>query len=109
MKVTDGGGLSGTSQATVVVQSPQQAIETLEDAVAALVSAGTLSAGNGNALDAKLDAAIVSLDRGNPNAAENQMNAFINQVDAFIGRLPASAARALVDAANRIIRAMSGA
>lgn len=109
VRVTDDGGLTGSSQATVFVQSPSQAIRTLEDAVAALVTAGTLSAGNGNALNAKLDAAIASLDRNNPKAAGNQLNAFINQVNALSGRLPASAARALVDGVNRIIRAMSTA
>lgn len=109
VRVTDNGGLAGASEAMVVVQSPSRALQALEDAVAALVSAGTLSGGNGNALNAKLDAAIASLDRNNPKAAENQLNAFINQVNALAGRLPASAARALVDGVHRIIRAMSTA
>jgi hypothetical protein len=75
----------------------------------ALVSAGTLSAGNGNALGAKLDAAIASLGRGNQNAATNQLNAFINQVNALVkaGRLPARDGQVLIDAANQIIRAIS--
>ena len=51
--------------------------------VEALVDAGALNRGNGNALIVKLRAAIASLQRGRDNAAENQLGAFLNQVDAF--------------------------
>lgn len=38
---------------------------------------------NGNTLQVKLQAALQQLDRGNFNAADNQMQAFINQRGAF--------------------------
>jgi hypothetical protein len=58
----------------------------------------------------KLDAAVISLNRGNTNAAVGQLGAFINQVEAFIraGILPPEKGQALIDAANRILAQLSG-
>lgn len=107
--VTDDEGAAGVGQGTVIVQSVQQRTQVLAATIANLVTAGVLSPGNGNALSAKLQAAIGQLDRGNTSAATNQLNAFINQVNALMraGRLPASSGQDLIDAAQRIITAIS--
>ena len=106
--VSDDDGGSGFGQASVVVQSPQEATDALMTSVSELVAAGVLSAGNANALGAKLRAAVVQLDAGNMTAAANQLRAFIDQVNALVssGRLLPEQGQALVNAANRIIRAI---
>ena len=107
--VTDDDGAAGVGQATVTVNSSQQEIRELVKRITNLVTAGVLSPGNGNALSAKLQAAIGQLDRGNTTAATNQLNAFINDVNALVraGRLPAVSGQGLIDAANRIITAVN--
>lgn len=106
--VSDDDGGSDVGQASVVVQSSQEAIGALSTSLRDLVAAGVLSAGNANALGAKLRAALVQLDAGNTTAAANQLRAFINQVNSLVseGMLPLLQGRALVDAAMRIIRAI---
>jgi hypothetical protein len=109
---------------TVIAQTPQDATQDLITQVQALVDAGVLNQGQGNALEAKLEAAIMSLDKGNDNAklgaaimsldkgndneAINQLNAFINQVNAFIngGILSPAEGDVLIAAANNIIDAI---
>ena len=53
----------------------------------------------------KLNAALGQLDRGNEDAAINQLMAFINQVNDFIsmGTLTSVEGQPLIDAANAII------
>ncbi len=70
-----------------------------------LVDDGTLNKGNGNALIVKINAAIKSLDKGNSNAANNQLSAFINQVEAFIqnGTITSDQAIVLIEAAEQAI------
>jgi DNA/RNA endonuclease G (NUC1) len=106
--VADDDGGSGTRAATVVVQTPQSAVQAVSSSVASLVAAGTISRGNGNALDAKLNVAIGQLDAGNATAARNQLEAFVNQVEAMqrSGRLPATDASRLIAGARRIIAAI---
>jgi PKD repeat protein len=106
--VSDDDGGSGVAQASVVVQSPQEATGALLTSLNDLVVTGVLSLGNANALGAKLRAALTQLAAGNPGAAANQLRAFINQVNGLVsgGRLPSDQGRALVDAAMRIIRAI---
>ena len=80
--------------------APQEAIENLEDYIVNL----NLDKGITNSLTAKLGAAISSLDRGNENAALNQLNAFINSVEAQRGKkLTNEQADALILEVNRII------
>ncbi len=43
-----------------------------------------MTAGQANALLAKLDAATESINGGNDTAAANQIGAFVNQVRAFV-------------------------
>ena len=56
------------------------------------------------ALDAKLDAALKSVSRGNKNAAANQLNAFINHVEAQSGKaIDEEAADEWIDIAGNIV------
>jgi hypothetical protein len=70
-----------------------------------LVAAGTLNAGQGNALRAKLDAALKKLEKSDKKTAGNQLQAFINQVQAFVnaGILTAAQGQVLIAEANSII------
>jgi hypothetical protein len=81
----------------------------LVETVSQLVASGVLDAGNGNALKTKLNAALASVNHGNPKAACNQLGAFINQVEAMLksGRLPAVNGQALLGAAEGV-RAIIG-
>lgn len=101
VRVTDDDGAEGVRTATVVVQSPEQAV----GALAASVSALGLSRGETVSLNAKLRAAEASLQRGQDATAVNQLNAFINEVQAMAGsgRMSAADAAALTAAARRII------
>ncbi|HQK55177.1 MAG TPA: PKD domain-containing protein, partial [Methanolinea sp.] len=96
------GSLTDTIIVGIVVNevAPQEAIENLEDYIVNL----NLDMGITNSLTAKLGAAISSLDRGNENAALNQLNAFINSVEAQRGKkLTNEQADALILEVNRII------
>ncbi|MBI2479975.1 MAG: hypothetical protein HYV60_15495 [Planctomycetia bacterium] len=77
----------------------------VEAQIAALVNTNVLSTGNANALTAKLDAAVSSLDRDNKKTGINQLKAFINQVNAFkkAGKLTNAVAQSLIDDANDAI------
>ena len=90
---------------TITVQTPQEATQDLIGDVQELVAAGVLNQGQGNALTAKLQAAIQKMNQGNYNAAINILNAFINQVNAFYnsGILTEEQAIALIAPAERII------
>jgi len=99
--VTDG-SLTDSINVGIVMNevAPQEAIENLEDYIVNL----NLDKGITNSLTAKLGAAISSLDRGNENAALNQLNAFINSVEAQRGKkLTNEQADALILEVNRII------
>jgi len=109
-RIADKDGSYTDYTAAITVLTPQQAIEGLIEKVRDLVRRGVLNNGQGNALIAKLEAAIRSLDRGNVNTALNQLGAFVNQVNAFMnaGILPPSEGQLLLDCANQIIAALSG-
>src|SRR5262249_51821428 len=99
-----------TSEFSHLVLSAQQEIALLCSQVDALVSAGVLNKGNGNALCVKLDNAIASLNRGDTTAGINQLNAFINQVTIFqkTGKLTSAQAQALIGPACLAITAANG-
>jgi hypothetical protein len=90
--------------------TPREQIEALIDKVEALVTSGVLNQGQGNALIAKLEAAIQQLDHGNVNTAVNQLQAFINQVNGLMqaGVLPPAEGQPLLDCANQVIAALDG-
>jgi hypothetical protein len=69
---------------TQTVLSAQQELGAITYQVKALVSTGILASGKGNALIAKLNNAIVSLNGGNTITCVNQLDAFINQTNAFL-------------------------
>jgi hypothetical protein len=82
-----------------------QQIALLGGDVDALVAAGVLKAGEGNALKAKLNAARADLARGSLEAARGSLGAFINQVQAFVnsGRLTSEQGAALIEEAQAIL------
>jgi len=73
--------------------------------VEAMVAAGILTANDGQSVIVKLDAAILSLDRGNIGAATNQLNAAKNKVNALVNshRLSAAKGQEINDALNAIL------
>jgi hypothetical protein len=85
-------------------------IEILQSVVQELVTIGVMLPANGNSLEAKLNAALSSVEKGNKNAAKGQLGAFINQVNALInnGTIPASLGQSLIDQANAAIAALGG-
>ena len=88
----------------VMVVTPRVMTQQLIDHVNALVAQGAISAGNGNALTAKLNAALQQINRGNARAASNQLQAFINQVEALVrgGRLTPAQGEFLIESARAI-------
>src|SRR5882724_4426477 len=59
-------------------------IRLLAGDVLALVHQGVLNTGQGNAFQAKLDAALAQIGKGHTTPAANQLGAFENQVRAFV-------------------------
>ncbi|MFE5426107.1 HYR domain-containing protein [Peribacillus simplex] len=88
----------------VVLKSPQQQIQDLINEVNALHNAGVLNSGQSNSLIVKLNAAINSLNKGQPHAACNQLQAFINEVNGLInaGVLTPEQGQSLIDCATLI-------
>ena len=89
--------------------TPTQLITSLIQAVRKLVSAETLSSGNGNALIVKLEAALAEIAAGNVVGAISKLLSFISQVAAFVqtSKLTAAQDQSLTDTANGIIRALT--
>jgi hypothetical protein len=90
--------------AAVFEFAPQELIRSLIAEVEALVAAGSLNAGQGNALIVKLETAIKNLDKGKAATALNNLNAFANQIYDFIdeGVLSAEEGQRLLDAVEAI-------
>jgi hypothetical protein len=107
--VADEAGNLGAAAVMVTALTPREGIEGLIEQVQTLIP-GSLNDGQGNALIAKLEAAIRQLDKGNVATALNQLEAFVNQVNAMIssGVLSAAEGQPLIDAANAIIAALGG-
>jgi hypothetical protein len=85
--IPDSGNFAPGSPAATINQNVLSAvdlIQSVENMIQGMVAAGTLSAGNGNALLASLQAAVASLDMSNTTAGVNQLTAFANKVTAFI-------------------------
>ena len=81
LTVTDDDGGAGVTTATVVVQTPQQALSSIEAYVRGIK---TLNKGQINSLIATLDAASAAAARGDNNASHDQMSAFLNEVRAYV-------------------------
>jgi hypothetical protein len=102
--VFDGDATSSNTQ-TVTVVSTTRGVSTLSDLVDQLIVRGILSAGNGNSLRSKLDAASSQLALGNGPTAANQLRAFSNEVNALVnsGRLGSAQGNGLTSLASRLI------
>jgi hypothetical protein len=88
----------------------QQLTALIVNQVNTLISAGSLSSGNSNALTSKLNSGIASFNAGHTTAGTNQLNAFINQVTAFQnnGTLTSDQAQTLVSNATLAINTANG-
>jgi len=98
--------VSGTSGSCepFTVQTPPQSTSSLTS----LVNSMNLPGGTANSLVSKLSAALSSINRGNDNAAVNQLNAFINEVNAQTGKaITQSQAQTLTYDARAVITALS--
>jgi PKD repeat protein len=105
LTVTDDDGGAGIATATVVVQTPQQALTSIEAYVKSIT---TLNKGQKNGLLAKLEAASASAARGDNKAAHNQMSAFLNEVRADVktGKMTAVEQATLTGAVHAVEAAL---
>jgi len=78
--------------------------------VEALIAAGSVNGGQGNALLVKLEGALAKLAAGMPGVAANKIEAFRNQVEAFVagGVLTAEEAQPLLDAIAVLLAQLAG-
>ena len=105
--------LSGYDLLSLLPNKIQAVVETgLQDEMAlidALVASGKINRGNGNSLQAKLEAAAAAIDRGDTGAAGNQLEALLRELDAMDDkRLSAADASALRAAVAALIASLSG-
>lgn len=105
LTVTDDDGGAGVATTTVVVQTPQQALTSIEAYVRGIK---TLNKGQINSLIAKLDAASASAARGDNNASHNQMSAFLNEVRADVktGKISTAEQTTLTSAVHAVEAAL---
>ena len=99
-RVSDGEG--GVGQATTTVtETTQQALGSIEAYVQSLQG---LSAGQKNSLIVKLQNAGAAAQRGNNNAASNELNAFLNELQADVntGKVSPTAAGTLRTAVHGV-------
>jgi len=73
-----------TTAVFLATRSAEDQILLLVDDIEALVDAGVLNGGQGNALTVKLLRALDKLSRNQDHVAANQVSAFINQVEGFV-------------------------
>ena len=102
----DNNYVSGTSGICepFTVQTPAQSTSSL----ISLVNSMNIPHGTTTSLVSKLSAALDSINRGNDNAAVNQLNAFINEVNAQTGKaITQSQAQTLTFYAQAIITSLS--
>ena len=85
--------------------TPQAATEAIADDIEELVDSGVLTGTQASSITSKLDAAIAALDRGNVDAATNQLNAAINRVNALVnsGKLTAAQGEEMRHALQEVI------
>jgi DNA/RNA endonuclease G (NUC1) len=104
--------LSGYDLLSLLPKKIQAVLETgMQDEMAlvdALVAAGKINRGNGNSLQAKLEAAAAAVDRGDTSAAANQLEALLRELDAMDNkRLSAADASALRAAVVALIASVT--
>ena len=99
-----------TAAVFVAKRAPEDQIGLLIEDVEALVDAGVLNGGQGNALISKLENVIEKIEKSQTAAALAQLNAFINQVMSFVdeGILTPLQGAALIAAAQDVIDTLAG-
>jgi hypothetical protein len=102
------GSNPGQGAAYVFTLPAQEQIANLENAVSALVSAGTLNPSLGQSLLAPLNAALEDLAGGQTTIAISELNVFIRQVRDLVltRRLTTAEGQSLINAAQSIITAL---
>jgi PKD repeat protein len=100
-QVSDGEGGVGQATTTVLVQTTQQALGSIEAYVQSLPG---LNAGEKNSLLVKLRNASAAATRGDNNAASNELNAFLNELQADVktGKVSPTAAGTLRTAVHAV-------
>ncbi len=78
------GDLGTPGWANAGLLSTEEQVDSISDVVEELAADGSLSSGQANALQSKLDAILARIESGNLRAAENQLRAFENQVVALL-------------------------
>ena len=106
--VTDDGGATGTSAASIKVITPLAATQGLAQQVQILAEAGAILGQQVQPLLASLDAASKQIQRSNNVAAANELGAFVNKLAAAVvsGRMSPNAAQQLTETATRIQRVL---
>jgi hypothetical protein len=103
---SESGAFTVPGRTTAVFEfAPQEMLRSLIDEIEALVAAGSLNHGQGNALIVKLEQAIKHLDNEKPGTALNVLNAFTNQVIGLIngGVLTPGEGQSLLGAVHAIM------
>jgi hypothetical protein len=97
------GPLRAAFQINLTPLTAREAVQSLMEQLSALIATGALTLAEGKALQAKLSAAVESLERDNIRAACGQIGAFVNQIDALVNsaRLPSAQAGQLLDGARQ--------
>ena len=108
VSVTDDGGATGSSSATIRVITPLAATQDLAQQVQLLAEAGAIVGQQVQPLLASLDAASKQIARGYNAPAANELGAFVNKLNAAVlsGRMSAHAAQQLTAMATRIERVL---
>ena len=103
--VTDDDGGSGSAAVSVIVETPAQALGTIDNSVQTMAS---LNQGEKNGLSAKLRAAEASSARGDTNATCGQLDSFMNDLAALTnnGRLSPADSAALSSSTWAVHRAL---
>jgi hypothetical protein len=103
--VTDDDGGTGSASVAVTVETPAQALGTIDDYVQSMAS---LNGGEKNGLSAKLRAAEASAARGDGNATCGQLDAVMNDLTALTntGRLSPADSAALSSSTWAVHRAL---
>jgi DNA/RNA endonuclease G (NUC1) len=109
VRVTDDDA-TGTATQSVVVLTHVQAVQQATALVNQIVSAGKLSAGNGNALKSKLSTAQKQLERNNAAGATSPLQGVLDQLNDLVrtGVLSAADADPLRTLVSRILQSIAG-
>ena len=107
--VTDPLTLADTVTTTATIVTPASVISQARAMIGQLQTGGKLSKGHAKSFNAKLDAALASLARGNANTAANQLNALRNEINSLVadGVLATADAAPLLALLGRIIDSIS--